>query len=233
MSARVAFLSLLAGSVFSQPRSPSDLIKYITFQVDRPGREAFLMGMFSCGQGADDGDAVQSLVDLGTSAVPELEKAFRSLQSEGERSRFAPNSSTLLLVYARIQGRAAYPWLEKMVRDPRLEFLLTALDLAIASSLSLTSHVSASRGPERIFNCAGPQAHEALDRLILAWAVGDRAVLDETLASGARTSLDLLLSGRGLDEYRRSVFGVQISGSRRMDEARWLARRPKGSGEET
>jgi len=155
----------LACSAYGQGRTPSDLVKFITFQVDRPGREAFLMGMSNCGQENGDDEAVRSLVGLGPSAIPAIERAFLSVESEGARSPFAPNSSTLFDVYARIKGRAAFRRLERMLHRPRLEFLVDPLDRAIASSLALTSHVSVSRGTGRTFDCRGPQPRESLDQL--------------------------------------------------------------------
>jgi hypothetical protein len=185
------------GSSQAQQESPRDLVMFLTCQSDRPGKAPFLMGISSCGSATADYSAAKSLARWGTAAIPDIEAALNSIEQHGESSEFALGAEWLLAAYAQIQGSAAYPRLRRMMRDPALGFLRIDLDGAAAISLGLTSYLSSSREPARMFHCLrGPQPRDALDQLILAWQRDDRSWLEGSLGPAARAALDSLLKGR-------------------------------------
>ena len=112
-------LPLFCVGAETAPRSPEQLVRFITYQSGR------------------------------TRVLPDEQVDFASITSEywtnfraaKSLSKFATNSGWLLLAYARIRGEDAYPKLMAMTRFDRLRFLRPSLDRAIALSLGLTSFV--------------------------------------------------------------------------------------------
>src|ERR1051325_4615621 len=67
-SAVFAFLLLLGGkNGMGQPRgrSPSDLVAFLTYQSDRPGKSAVMSGVTGCGHSNEDRMAAQLLSRFG------------------------------------------------------------------------------------------------------------------------------------------------------------------------
>jgi hypothetical protein len=208
-----AMLGLLVTSSATsaaEERSPSELIRFLTYQSDRPDKERTLLGLHSCGSTLPDLAATRSLVEFGDSAIPDLEGALSSIEKRGERSEFAFNGGWLLVAYAKIEGPAAYPRLQRMIGSPNLAFLQIDLDRAVALSLAMTSYVSGSRVPVRIFHCSrAEEPRDALDQLILAWERNDRPWLEASLGSRAKAALHSLLVGRTWKDLRTELWHGQ------------------------
>lgn len=190
---------LTAGDGKSQAisQSASDLVRFLTYQSDRPGKFELMAGLEGCGHFDEDRTAARALVSLGRSASPELERALTSLDENGEESAFSVNGAWLLEAYASIEGPHALPRLLQMVANPRLRFLEMGLDNSVAVSLSLTSYVSGTRGTERIFRCQGSVGpRDALDQLVLGWLKNDRAWFERSLGPDGTRALNHLLAGK-------------------------------------
>src|ERR1019366_6831068 len=77
----------------SPPGSPDALVRYLTYQSDRPNMHGMVKGeasVFSCGpflgEARDDRALTNRLVAMGSSAVGSLEEALNSLEANGEKS---------------------------------------------------------------------------------------------------------------------------------------------------
>jgi hypothetical protein len=145
---------LLASKASGQtpPTSPVDLVRYLTYQSDRPdahGAEKGQFSAFSCGpllgEARDDRALANRLVAMGDSALPALEQALSSLEANGVKSPFASEAEWLLLAYAEIKGPAASTRLRRMIGKRLLKDYAVSLDESVALSLGLTSYVSAFR----------------------------------------------------------------------------------------
>ena len=228
--ALLAFLILLSvntQTAKAQGKTAADLIRFLTYQSDRPDKGNVRMGLFSCGPVTADLAAAKSLARLGDSAIPEIEKELDAIEMHGYQS--GDGSSWLELAYARIKGPDAYPRLRRMGGNPRLGFDRHNLDSSIALSLSITSYVSDSRLLLRSIRCTrGPEPRDALDQLILAWERNDRLWLEASLGPRASAALNLLLKGRTWADLRaelwhgRSPGGVAV-GYRFDIPGRWSA----------
>jgi len=216
-SASALLLTAAIGLSQAPERSPSDLIRYLTWQSDRPGREDLAASSNACGtlerEGQENQPAIRALVEFGTSAIPDLEAAFDVIEARGLESGFAGHTWPLFRAYAEIKGPAAYPRLRKMIVssqfDSPLDTVRAGLDSAIASSFGLTSYVSAVRTPVKTFDCDGDRPQDVLDQLILAWERDDRAWLEQRLGPDAATALGSLLYGRTWADMRGQLWGAR------------------------
>jgi len=172
-----------SGTAQTTEQSASDLIKYLTYQTNRPVDVAVSCGVFAR-MDAENRAAAQSLVKLGTSALPDINAALDSIEESGSASKFAPNSGWLLYAYAEIKGRAALPRLRKMRGDPNFGFLYSAVDTAAALSLDITSYISAWRQSIPENSCWGSSPQKTLDRLILASERNDQVKPRGNIAVG-------------------------------------------------
>ena len=194
----------------TKEQSASDLIKYLTYQTNRPEVVAVSCGVFAT-MDAENRAAAQSLVKLGASAIPDLEAAFDSIEQRGGASKSGYNAGWLLLSYAKIKGPAAFPRLRKMRGDPNFAFLDSSVDIAAALSLGVTSYASGWRQPAQEGVCTGPDPRKIFDRLILAWENNDREALEKNLGSSASAALDALLKGRSWDALRAQLWRAKPS----------------------
>ena len=130
----------------------------------------------ACAVDETDREAVESLVRMGSEAIPAIEE---SLDSGVRRSDV--NLGRLAHVYARIQGPAAFPRLLSMRTKATATTAESAnysifdrfkldLDQSIALSLGLTSWVPSTTLPIRSI-CRSQQPRDALNQLIFAWEV--------------------------------------------------------------
>ena len=184
-----------------QPRemSASDLIRFLTYQADRPQRAAVLLGISGCGYVSEDRAASLALVKEGVTAVREIEKALGSIESMGEGSEFALNGAWLLYSYASIKGPDAYPRLRHMAENPRLASFTLALDEALAISFGLTSYVSSTRAPLKVFNCRRTEdPRDAMDRLLLGLLRGDLALVDAAVTERTAALVNPMVRDRTL-----------------------------------
>jgi hypothetical protein len=185
-------LVLASGSAAGQRNEPSsaDLIK----RLGQPTLQD-QMGLDPCSSIRKHRNEAMSLVKHGTSAVPDLERAIDSIEAHGEESPFAVNARWLILPYAQILGRAAYPRLHRMTGDPKLLFLRSALDGAVAISLDLTAYVSDTGVPARVIHCdRREEPRDALSGVILALERKDRQSLEANLGPNAKTALSSSLN---------------------------------------
>jgi hypothetical protein len=201
----VAGLALLVPiDAVGQERSPSDWIRFLTYQSDDRRGKPYL---FQCGQVNADRAAARSLAKLGSSAIPDIERALDSLEERGARSEFSLNAGWLPLAYARIEGQAGIPRLRRLIGNPKLEGVLprVVVDWALALALGLTSMVSDSRGYIDVV-CRAEQPRDALDRLILAWEKNDRAKFVAALGPEARAQLHNAIKGSTWQAWRTNLW---------------------------
>jgi hypothetical protein len=206
--AQCGVLWVTSGAAEAQGDSAGEIIRFLTYQTDRPGKLAAEMGLFGCGGGVDDRSAEASLVRLGDGAVPDLENALGSLEELGQSSAFALNSGWLPLAYAKIRGRSARERLLELERRPQLAFLRTSLHGALSISLSLTSYVSSSTPLERRFLCRDGQPRDALDQVVLAWLRNDRTPFEASFSARSKTALHRLESRGGWNEMRSQLWQI-------------------------
>jgi hypothetical protein len=222
------------GSAQTKEQSPDNLIRFLTYQSDRPSNLIRDLGLFTCGSAnalaRENRAAAASLVRLGASAIPSLEGALDSIEQQGEHSEFSPGALWLLAAYAKIDGPAAYPRLRRMISEPRLDFLQPGLDNAVALSLDLTSYVSSSRQIPvgMMILCDGGSPRDFLDQFILAWEKNSRPSLEANLGPNARTALRSLLKGRNWAAMRADLWrgtpGGAVALGYRLDTADRLAK---------
>lgn len=224
-SYRVALFVAVCGTCSAQQQSASELIRFLTFQTDRPDKLLKEMGLFSCGVPADDPDlrAATSLVQLGPSAVPSIEEELRAMQQRGDPGLGA---SWIEIADALIQGPAALELLRKMEADPKLgsqeqfgdNSTRRQLDRAIALSLNLSSFVSSPAAPRTRFEggmhfmCRAPEPRDALDRLIRAFESNDDSLLESVLGPQANAAWESLQSERIWGQMRAELLDVKSGG---------------------
>ncbi len=193
---------LMAGVGHVQGQSAADLIRSLT--TPPPETLEQTLGIFSCGTteaqreaNRKDREAAESLVKMGSAAVPEL----------GGTMAMGPyNAGLLLHVYARIQGPAALPRLRMMIRNPDLDSLQSALADSAALSLGLTGYVPARGILGRIFYCRGPVPRDGFNQFIRAWERNDPLWLERNLGSRGRDALDAMLKSRTWDRMRSELW---------------------------
>lgn len=218
----------LAGSATGQVQlpTPEEVIEFLTYQTDRPGRAEYLMGLASgCPDEREDRVAAALLVSLGPSAVPRIQQAIVSIDTEGRQSPFATNSRWLLYSYAKIAGEAALPTLLKMLANRSLGNLGLDMDTSIAIALGLTSYVSAAHAPPalrmtdgRTFYCRTQEPRDALDQIIFAWESNDRSLLESALGPQARSVLDSLTQETLFPAARDAAVGYRFDVAGRWRE---------------
>jgi hypothetical protein len=185
-------------------RSASDLIAFLTYRSGRQP-EAFT---FRCGavylESLENERATRSLVELGASANPDLEKELDPLEKTTGSAYDFPGAAWLLLAYAEINGRSAYPRLHRMTRNPHVIAAGIQVDSSIAVSLGLTSYVSSVNEPiKNYFTCYRPEEpRDALDNVILAWERNDREWLEKNLGPRAEAVLSSMLKGGSWADMR-------------------------------
>lgn len=186
--------------------SPADLINLLT-QPAHLSESIF----FSCGQAWADYQRNRKLADAlvkhGASALPDIERALDAIGNYSEKSKFAVNAQWLLEAYARIKGPSAFPSLRAMSDNRHFAFLQFALDNSIATSLGLTSFLSASRllGVPRSCNPI-EEPRDTLDQFVVAWVRGDRQYLEATLGPEAKAALQSLIGNRTWTSMRAAMW---------------------------
>jgi hypothetical protein len=138
----------------------------------------------------------ESLVRLGTSALPDIESALDSLENQGERSEVYPGANWLFFAYAKIKGPAALPRLHGLLGNHRLRGSGQAISMAVSLALGLTSYVPSSLRPVAL-SCGPEEPRDTLDQLILAWETGDRNRFEAILGPRATASFRSLGSWDG------------------------------------
>ena len=231
----VALFQATDGIAQPPQASPAELIRFLTYQSDRPDKHGIARGFFfSCAnefaEGEEDRPIVEALVKHGDSAIPALETALTSIEKFRQKSRFAFKAGWLFEAYARIRQSAAFPRLRGLRKNPRLAFLQWGLDRSVALSLRLTSYVSASGLLADKVVCGGVlEPRDLLDQLILAWERNDPKWVQASLGPDASSALDSLLSARAWAKMRarlwvRKAHGKVAVGYRFEDLGWWSAR---------
>jgi hypothetical protein len=147
------------------------------------------------------------LVQLGKTALPDLERAFDSIERKGSQSGF--DMHWLFFAYARILGPAAAPHLLRMTANPKLADARRSLDDALALSLGLTSYVSAAGGKSPSLICRPGLPRDALDKLVVSLGLGDLAGLQKSLGPEAREALDREVQARSWETLRHEIWHLR------------------------
>ncbi len=166
MCAVLVLLAVAGAHGQAGSESPSALIRSLS--KERPKGQPIVVD-FSCGLISGplwERRTASELVQFGRTAVPDLDRAFDSVESRGWESSLYENAQWLYFAYARILGPAAAPRLQRMMHKPKLAHALRSLDDALALSLGLTSYVSGAAGPSPYLACRREQPRDALDKLI-------------------------------------------------------------------
>lgn len=119
--ALLAMLAFTVEGLRAQGQSPSDLIRFLTYQS--AGRAVPDTLTFSCGEteeSREDLSAAKSLVRIGAPAVPDIDRALDAIDRADKGS--SHNAGLLLVAYGTIRGRAALPRLRAMIHNPKLDF---------------------------------------------------------------------------------------------------------------
>ena len=222
------------GSGQAQEQAAAAIIADLTYQSDlRPSG-----GFFTCGsmyaEMLENRRLAESLVKLGDSALPDIERVLDSVEQEGLRSQFGPFAGWVVFAYAKITGAAAYPRLRTMMGNPKLEFLQHALANCVSVALGLTSYVDSSSLLPDIM-CRNQEPRDALNQVILAWERSDRPRLQSNLGPDAKTALKLLLKKKSWAALRAELThgkpdGIVAVGYRFSGSGRWFE--PEGTVEE-
>lgn len=171
-------------------RSPAEMIRYLTYQ-NRSGKLG--LAAFNCGslfeRDRDNREVANSLVRLGGSALPDLDKAIDSIATNGEHSIYATNAQWLLYAYASIGGPGSSRRLWRLIENSKFDFLRPALDDSVALALGLTSYVDSRDPLAETSACRHRQPRDALNLLILAWLRNDRQWLETSLGPNAVLAL--------------------------------------------
>jgi hypothetical protein len=188
--------------------SASGLIRYLTYQTNRPGKEDLLFGPFTCGTGfaeaEQDREIATELAALGESAVPAIEGALDSIVARGFGSEFIINSEWLMYAYAKIKGPDAFERLQRLKARPELGSREYSLDGAISLSLGLTSYADSRRGPPMVV-CREQEPRDALDSVILAWERNSRPSLESAIGPNGKAALQAAVSQHGWDSLRKDL----------------------------
>ena len=216
------FLSTMSvgiGQGQTQEQSPSHFIQFLTWQSDdRRGKPM----TFTCGQVRTERAAAKSIANLGSSALPEIERVLDSIEKSSQESKNAIGAAWMLYAYTKILGPAAQPRLQRMMTIPNLGFLRLNLDYSMALSFNLTSYVSGFRKPEKVFHChRHEEPRDTLNQLILAWERNDRPLLEASLGPNARAALESTLRGKTWARLRSDLWsgksGDQVAVGYRFD----------------
>lgn len=186
--------------------SPECLIRILNHELGSHAR-------IDNGIDQDDAAASLQLIGMGRPAVPAIESALDSLETEGKRARVATAADWLLFTYARIEGGAAVPRLTRMLGNPDMWVFSSGLERALAISLAVTSFRTTLSGPRVESPTPGwryPQ--DGLDQFLLSWAIGDRCALEASLSDESRARLDELIRLRTW-EWLRARYGAPPPGA--------------------
>jgi hypothetical protein len=201
----------LGSKAQTEGQSAAALVKTLT--DPSPRSESVDWFVFGCGETeADrkDRTAAASLVALGTSALPEIEKAIDQITEHARRHVAVVNSWLILDAYARIKGPTAYPRLRGLIDDPNLAFLSSSIDEAVALAFGLTAYVSWSPGRGEpstppLF-CRSKGLKDALSQLILAWDGNAGSLFERSLGPSADAALKVLLNGKDWTMLRSQLW---------------------------
>jgi len=188
-----------------QKMSPSDLVRFLTYQGDRPGKSdlPFASGCAVTEATRADLAAVQSLIEAGAQALPPIERELEAV----ERGEYLPNAGRLVYAYSKIRGPRAFSLLWRLSGNPRADSLMSALDDSLASTLSLTAYVSSNRLPGRVFYCGrSPQPADALSQLVLAWEKNDLPLVKASLGPNGTAALKTRLEHQTWEHMRREFW---------------------------
>jgi hypothetical protein len=179
----------------------------------------------------DDRGTAKAISDLGSAAVPEIERALASVEAEGANSAYYKNSGWLLLAYARTLGPLAGTRLRSMTRLAKFSDLSQSLDQAMALSLNLTSYVS---GFDELSRPAKQKVYDGVDVDGPRWSLDpilrhwERGHLFDLSAYGplARSAMLALLSRRSRNDIKSQLWpgnaGIEASiGYRFRDVGMW------------
>lgn len=202
----LAAIASLWGGEAQQPAAPASmLVRSLSVEPSR-GPFGGIVGCAESDQIYVARSTAAKIVGLGTASLPELERAFDSLEKTGDRSEFFQNAGWLFFAYARIAGAATAPRLDRMMGNPKLVAHRRNLDIAMALALSLTSYVSNFAERALAPACRPQEPKDGLDRLIASLEEDDRTELESSLGSEARQALNRALELRTWNRFRRQIW---------------------------
>lgn len=231
--AALALLGVKQVAAQTEGMGPSEVIRYLTYQSDRPNLHGIakdFSGIFSCGPALgeirDNRAFTNTLVNFGPAALPPLEDALASFEAGGERSAVATEAGWLLLAYARLRGPAAYPRLKRMYENKRLDSAGYGLDRAVALAFGFTSYLSARRAAQTFqyyactnsdksgslgtTPCVAPQREQAFRSIHCDRGNEPRDSLDRLILAwlaGNRTSVEASLGGTARSALEEALAG--------------------------
>ena len=209
--ALVAAMALLGGRAKGQTDSERASALIRSLSIPRPEKQPIAVS-FRCGLITGplrERKTAAELVQLGRTAVPDLKRAFDSIEKKGWHSSFYQNASWLFFAYARILGPAAVPRLRSMRKNAKLANATRGLDDALALSLGLTSYVSAMGTPSPSLGCRRGQPRDALDKLVASLELGSLDELQKSLGPEARKTLEHDLEVRAWETMRQEIFHMR------------------------
>ena len=187
------------GLAQAAPLSPVEIVRYLTYESDRPGLSLLMMGLGGCHKDAFDQDrsAAIALAESAGEALPAIDRILHAVESIDGKSPLYFGSEWLILAYAKIRGPLAIPRLQKMLWHPTLAPLRKSIEAAIALVLPSTSFVASMTVPGRVFRCQGVSGpRESLDQLIIAWQSNDIQALTAAIEPGTIGDTRRLLPGK-------------------------------------
>lgn len=179
------------------------LVRFLSYQVDRPFRTMFLHGVSICSESQWEADraAAAQLSHLGVDAAQAFGKVRASLESEGMASPYSVNLGWLLAAYAKSGAPGGERVLRRLATRQDLRTGLVEIDSAIAVATGTTGFVSPSRRPVRRHWCGQPEPKgSGLEDLIVAMAARELLDDQEFLGPAARAAL----GQRGLREWLKT-----------------------------
>lgn len=210
---RTALLIFLASATQAHgAESPLQLIRFLTYETDRPEGHLRTAGIGGCWEShrQEDMRIAHRLIALGQEARQALEDAIKDLEEKGRQSPVSRNPLPILFAYASIVRASGAERLLRMAGAPELSSMRVDIDAGLAVSFDQTSFVSFDRPALRVM-CSGFDPRKAIDRLILGVSQGDVPAQVELLSSVTQEPLRRLLDS-------------EISGSR----LGWLYRLNRG-----
>lgn len=165
--------------------------------------------------------AAKELLRIGPPALPAVHEGIHWVESSGCQSQ---GVAWLLLTYAKLERERAFPRLVRLLDSGNGRKQRVAVEAAVAEAFNLTLFRTAVASPPAQ---QGPVCgvQDAIDRFIIAWAIGDRQALERTLTADSRGLLQELLKATTWQDLRRkylqpcgrggslaSAFGYRASG---------------------
>lgn len=204
----------------------SELIDFLTYRTDRADRNPMDLAVFRCGQEVASLEAATALRNHGANAIPQIELEIAGMLSSTSGK---PGWYWIIGAYVSIQGKQVLPMLREVEERVRHGGPAYAFEDAIATSLNITSYVSATRPIGRNIRCTGGSPlREALDRVILGTLRRNRSWLESGVAlnqhGAANVSRDRIFEDEKMESwFAQPMVNIQAVGYRLEGNDSWSA----------